>query len=106
MNCYYETVVDCIKVAPRKIQHDSCSNFSNSTCISTLPCTDRKLTDFFFNSQLSSVGDSDRQYTIILFISNIILPTIQYLIILMTERGGAIICCRILALPPPPPHYA
>ena len=47
MNCYYETVVDCIKVAPRKIQHDSCSNFSNSTCISTLPCTDRKLTEFF-----------------------------------------------------------
>ena len=29
-------------VAPRKIQHDS---FSNSTCISTLPCTDRKLTE-------------------------------------------------------------
>ena len=25
MNCCYVTVVDCLKVAPRKIQHDSCS---------------------------------------------------------------------------------
>ena len=25
MNCPYVTVVDCPKVAPRKIQHDSCS---------------------------------------------------------------------------------
>ena len=26
MNCYYVTVVDCLKVAPdREIQHDSCS---------------------------------------------------------------------------------
>ena len=25
MNCYYVTVVDCLKVAPLKIQHDSCS---------------------------------------------------------------------------------
>ena len=25
MNCYYVTVDHCIKVAPRKIQHDSCS---------------------------------------------------------------------------------
>ena len=27
MNCYYVTVVDCLKVAPRKIQHDSWSLF-------------------------------------------------------------------------------
>ena len=66
MSCQYN-------VAPRKIQHDS---FSNSTCISTLPCTDRKLTEIVYNSQLASVGDSDRQYTNILFISNIILSTI------------------------------
>ena len=25
MNCYYVTVVDCLNVAPLKIQHDSCS---------------------------------------------------------------------------------
>ena len=25
MNCYCVTVVDCLKVAPRKIQHDNCS---------------------------------------------------------------------------------
>ena len=25
MNGYYVTVVDCLKVAPCKIQHDSCS---------------------------------------------------------------------------------
>ena len=25
INCCYLTVVDCLKVAPRKIQHDSCS---------------------------------------------------------------------------------
>ena len=25
MNRYYVTAVDCIKMAPRKIQHDSCS---------------------------------------------------------------------------------
>ena len=27
MNCYYMTVIDCLKVASRKIQHDSCSQF-------------------------------------------------------------------------------
>ena len=25
LNCYYVTVVDCLKVAPLKIQHDSSS---------------------------------------------------------------------------------
>ena len=25
MNCHYMTVVDCLKVTPLKIQHDSCS---------------------------------------------------------------------------------
>ena len=25
MNCYYVTGVDCLKVAPLKIQHNSCS---------------------------------------------------------------------------------
>ena len=25
MKCYYVTVVDCLKVAPLKIQHDGCS---------------------------------------------------------------------------------
>ena len=25
MNCYYVTVVNCLEVAPRKIQLDSCS---------------------------------------------------------------------------------
>ena len=38
-----------------------------------LSCTDRKLKKVFYNSQ-ASVGD--RQYTIILFISIIFLPTI------------------------------
>ena len=33
MNSYYVTVVDCPKVAPRKIQHDSCNKFSNSTYV-------------------------------------------------------------------------
>ena len=44
-------------------------NFSNSTCISTLPCTDHKLIENYLY-----VGD--RQYTIILFISHTFLPTI------------------------------
>ena len=82
MNSYYVTVVDCLRVASRKIPHDSfSSNFSNSTCICTLSCTltctlmctDRNLQKVFYNSQ-ASVGD--KQYTIILFISIIILHTI------------------------------
>ena len=79
MNCYYVRVVECLKVAPRKLKKTTVAvNFSNST-----------------------LGNSDRKYTIILFISNIILPTI-----LMTYRGGVIILCRILAprnAPPPSP---
>ena len=105
MNCYYVTVVDCIKVAPRKFNTTAAVNLSNSTSISTLPCTDHKLRKILYNSQ-ASVGDSDRQYTIILFISNMFL-----LIILnyLNDRGrGAIICCRILApphaTPPPSPN--
>ena len=39
-----------------------------------LSCTDRKLKKVFYNSQ-ASVGD--RQYTIIMFISIIFLPTIH-----------------------------
>ena len=27
MNCYYMTVAECLKVAPRKIKHDRCSKF-------------------------------------------------------------------------------
>ena len=27
MNCYYVTVVECLKVAPRKIKHDRYSEF-------------------------------------------------------------------------------
>ena len=61
-------------------------NLSNSTSICTLQCTDVNLQKILYNSP-ASVGDSDsdRQYTIILFISNIFLPTIlNYL----NDRGG------------------
>ena len=46
MNCYYVTVVDCIiRWHLVKFNTTVSVNFSNSTCISTLPCTDRKLTE-------------------------------------------------------------
>ena len=51
-------------------------NFSNSTCISTLPfiyVLTENLQKILYNSQTSVGG---RQYTIILFISIIFLPTI------------------------------
>ena len=48
MNCCYVTVVDCLKVALVKFNTTVAVNFSNSTSISTLPCTDRKLTKKFF----------------------------------------------------------
>ena len=45
----YVTVVECLKVAPLKIQHDNIAvNFSNSTCFCTFPCTDRKTYRKFF----------------------------------------------------------
>ena len=63
----------------------------------TLPINLQKL---LYNSQTSIGG---RQYTIILFISIIFLPTI--LIYLNDkERGRHIIFCRILAPPQCPPH--
>ena len=100
MNCYYVTVVDCLTVAPRKIQHDSCSSqivhvFQHCRALTV------NLQKILYISQ-ASVGDSDKQYTIILFISNILfLPTI--LNYLNDRERGTIICCRILAPPPPPP---
>ena len=96
MNCYYVTVVDCLTVAPRKIQHDSCSSqivhvFQHCRALTV------NLPKILYNSQ-ASVGDSDKQYTIILFISNILfLPTI--LNYLNDRERGTIICCRILAPP-------
>ena len=46
MNCYYVTVVDCIiRWHLVKFNTTVSVNFSNSTCISTLSCTDRKLTE-------------------------------------------------------------
>ena len=65
-----------------------------------IACTDVTLQKVFYNSQ-PSVGD--RQYTIMLFISIICLPTILNCI--NDRETGAIIFCRILALPPPPPQY-
>ena len=59
------------------------------------------LQKIIYNSQ-ASVVDSDRQYTIILFISNIFLPTILNFLNDREGGGGAIICCRILAPPPSP----
>ena len=44
MNCYYETVVNTMWHL-EKFNTIVAVSFSNSTCISTLPCTDRKLTE-------------------------------------------------------------
>ena len=44
MNCYYETVVNTMSHL-EKFNTIVAVSFSNSTCISTLPCTDRKLTE-------------------------------------------------------------
>ena len=100
MNCYYVTVVDCLKVAPLKIQHDSnvAVNFSNSTCFAHFRALTVNLQKILYNSQVSVGG---RQYTIILFINIIFLPII--LIYLNDKRRGAIIFCRILAPPQCPP---
>ena len=77
MNCYYVTVVDClIRWHLIKFNTTVAVNFSNSTSISTLPgALIVNLQKILYNSQ-ASVGDSEGQYTIILFTSNIFFPTI------------------------------
>ena len=46
MSCYYVTVVDClIRWHLVKFNTTVAVNFANSTCISTLLFTDRKLTE-------------------------------------------------------------
>ena len=89
MNCYYVTVVDCLKVAPLKIQHDMQLQLISQIVhvFAHFRAMTVKLQKIVYNSQ-ASVGD--RQYTITLFISIIFLPTI--LIYLNDrEREGAII---------------
>ena len=87
MNCYHVTVVDCLTVASHKIQHDSnvAVTFSNSTYVFPhCRALTVNLQKVFYNSR-ASVGD--KQSTIILFISILVLPTIFF--------------CRILAPPAP-----
>ena len=78
-------------------------NFSNSTYISTLPfiyALTVNLQKILYNSQTSVDG---RQYTIILFISIIFLPTI--LIYLNdSERGHHYLLLNFSASPMSPPH--
>ena len=76
MNCYYETVVNTM-------WHLEKFNTTFAVIVSQIVHVFQhcralivNLQKLCYNSQLASVGDSDRQYTIILFISNIILPTI------------------------------
>ena len=99
MNCYYMTLSIVLKWHLVKFNITVAVNFVNGTCICTYcRALTVNLQKFFYNSQ-ASVGD--RQYTIILFISNIFLHTIlNYLN--ERERWGAIIFCKIIAPPNAP----
>ena len=70
------TVVDClIKWHLVKFNTTVAVNFSKVHVFQHCRALTVNLQKSLYNSQ-ESVGDSDRQYTIILFISNIFLPTI------------------------------
>ena len=94
MNCYYVTVVDCLKVAPLKIQHDMQLQLISQIVhvFAHFRAMTVKLQKIVYNSQ-AAVGD--RQYTITLFIRILFLPTI--LIYLNDRERGRHYLCRILA---------
>ena len=68
MNCYHETVVNtmCHLEKFNTIVSQIVHVFQHCRALIV------NLQKLFYNSQLASVGDSDRQYTIILFISTIL----------------------------------